>query len=171
MAVLLHCLTVIVRVSTVEEKYPGGLSAYRASCPNRTFRADPYLAAVGFMDHSDVSVWVAKLEALGFVHLRGGRSTDICVAEQGVGHWYPCDWVLAGADSRGFDVAWLVGTRPGSIAVPRGWNPEQSTKILKLEDVDVEYLGLQDGVHVYRERRTGQLVYQGSPFFKQGRGD
>jgi DNA-binding transcriptional regulator YiaG len=44
MGVLVECISVIVRCSSLEEKYPGGVAAYEADAPNRTFCTDEHLA-------------------------------------------------------------------------------------------------------------------------------
>jgi hypothetical protein len=163
MAVLVECQTVVVRVETLREKYPGGPEAYCRACPNQTLRSDGRLVAIGFMTDMDVEVWVARLALLGLRCKHEGRFEDIAVVEQSHGLRAPCDWLLAGKHSEGFDVAFLKGTEPGAVAFPPGW--ERDTMI-PLDDADVEFLGMQGGLMTCRRRTTGQLLYQASPFVK-----
>lgn len=126
---LVECLTVVVKVETLREEYPGGPEAYCRACPNQTLRSDGRLVAIGFMTDMDVEVWVARLALLGLRCKHAGRFEDIAAVEQSHGLRARCDWLLAGRRSGGFDVAFLNGTEPGTVAFPPGWEPERSPRV------------------------------------------
>ena len=124
MSVLVEALSVIVRVDTVSRRYPDGLHGYARDCPNGSFCTDGRLARVGFLSPHDVDFHLGLLEALGFVHLRGGTAIDAVVVEQQEGPLSPCLWLAFGHDREGIAMSWQVDGPPGPMAVPRGWEPD-----------------------------------------------
>ena len=69
MPVLVEALSVIVRNRTIEEKYAGGMDAYRADCPNGSFCSDEYLSCVLFTIPFDVGQFVQPLMKKGLESL------------------------------------------------------------------------------------------------------
>ena len=47
MSVLVEAFSIIVRGTTLQQKYPGGLPRYQAGCWNHTFCMDEYLTRIG----------------------------------------------------------------------------------------------------------------------------
>jgi hypothetical protein len=118
MSVLIEMYNVIVRIETLEQKYPGGAEAYQRECPNGTFRADEHLTRVGFMSMYDVESFVDCLEALGFVSYDGEKVVDIAVVEQGSTLFRRCDWLEVGETPEGWSRCWLKGTDDGLTLIP-----------------------------------------------------
>jgi hypothetical protein len=127
------------------------------------------------MSPVDVRDYVGHLEACGLVHLAEGKSIDLTVADQQNGAVLGCEWasfvrrevapgktVLTSADVED-------GDTDSRVAVPRGWQYEQSLSSNSLfvdgKDVEatMEPLNNPDGVEAFREKATGKVVYLGSP--------
>lgn len=165
MSVLLEAISVIALIESIEAKYPGGVKAYRAECPNRTFCADDRLARVGFMTPPDVGRFIRGLERLGFIHLQDGRAVDLVVVDQHRGPTTPCDWIDGGKHPNGYSAAWKAGTIPGWFAVPDGWTQPQSVGMthVETESVDERLLRLKrdEGVEVVLDYETGREGFIG----------
>jgi len=69
MAVLVEAVSVIIKASAIQEKYPGGWKKFKANLPNRTMCTDGELIRVGFMVPGDARAFVRELESFGFVSL------------------------------------------------------------------------------------------------------
>ena len=139
MAVLGECISVISRLSTIDNKFPGGLTNFRSCIPNQTYCNDGSLVRVGFMTPADASVWVRSLEDKGLVFYReiDGEycAIDIVVVDQVDGPTCKCDWIESEiiGDNRWI---WLAGDLPGELVTPFSWrpgNPEDLKKILQDE--------------------------------------
>lgn len=112
MSVVCDVISVIVRISTLEEKYPGGFEAYGRAAP-ATFCSDEHLTRVGFVSAEEVSAFVEGLEEKGLIFFDGTECVDIAVVDQfagatapvpGLEFSFPFDWnvylvALIGTDS------------------------------------------------------------------------
>ena len=58
MAILVEAISVVIKRSVIDQKFPGGWEAFVEDCPNRTLCADSALARVGFMTPVDVESYV-----------------------------------------------------------------------------------------------------------------
>lgn len=125
MSVVIEMLNVVVRRSSIEAKYPGGFAAFEANCPNFTLSADEHLARVGFMGPWDVESFLAELEQAGLTFLENDTAVDIVVLEHFEGPTTACAWIDWGSVPDGHLAAWLRGTAPGPIAIPKppNWDP------------------------------------------------
>jgi hypothetical protein len=82
MAVLIECFNVVVPVAVLNRKFPGGVDAYAARCPNATYVSDGVLTRVGFMAARDVQLFTGALELLGLTYLDdSGRAVDFVVID------------------------------------------------------------------------------------------
>ena len=165
MSVLAEALNVIVRRSTLEEKYPGGVTAYEQDCPNATFCADAFLTRVGFMAPPDVEGFVRGLEANGLVFSDGRQFVDVAVVDEYQGPTSPCSWLQSGRHPAGFTAVWLVGTDPSPIACPAGWSLGQSAKLkfTPSEEFAARFLPMMSEARldVLLDYSTGKEVYIG----------
>ena len=174
MAVLVEATSVIVRIDILEEKYPGGFEDYKRDCPNSTFCADEYLTRVGFMNPRDVKIFVDQLEEYGLLPDDGEKFVDLAVADQLNGPNAPCDWLGFAWVPDGPACTFLIGTHPGNIAVPNGWDFENSLSktpaFIRTDDADekIKYVEeVSTGVRSFVDTNTGQKLYSGSPFSKK----
>lgn len=170
MSVLVEAISVVVRRTTLQEKYPGGFAAYRADCPNQTFCADAYLARVGFMDPSDVQQFVGHLQMRGLEFLVDGAVADIAVLDQLRGPTMSCEWLRFARNADGTALCWLNGEEPGDLAAPTGWesngvqfcDPAQDKRIAR---------GGHDGLDVFEDPASEKQFFLGRVGKRDGVGE
>ena len=122
MAVSAAFYSVVVRKSTIAARFPEGMKAYAAACPNPSFCADDNVARVGFMAFDDANAYVAWLRSFGFVFSSDADTSEIALIREDKGHLVPCTWLELGRIG-GHPVVWLTGTEPGSASIPGAdWN-------------------------------------------------
>jgi hypothetical protein len=141
MAVLVEALSVVVRRTVIEGRYPGGLKAYRAVFP-RTFCMDDHLTRVGFLQQRDVQLFCEReLSKARLASSTGHRlafdvvSGSVAIVEQRQGPWgdpHDSPWLEYREDGQGVCACWLAGTEPGPLAAPDGWSPESSRGMVRL---------------------------------------
>lgn len=132
MSVLIEALCVVLKASSVIEKFPGGFEAFAAAAPPGTLCADGELVRVGFLRPQDVQDFLDALEAHGFEPLASGKAQDLVVAAQTRGLLAPCEWAEFAL------VPWICaplaqvaicrtpGTPVEPIVTPEGWSYENS---------------------------------------------
>lgn len=166
MAVLIEGLSIIVPVQVIEEKYAGGVKAYKNDCPNRTFCSDGVLTRVGFMTPTDARAFGESLMAQGFVFQDENGFVDLAVVDQREGPTAPCSWLDWGSNEK-MAGAWLANQEPGKLAVPTGWDYEHSLskqfQFVANEDVEanLQWLRHERGSDVFLNRETGEEVFVG----------
>jgi len=142
MAVLVEGISVLIRVRSIEENYPGGWEAFARHVPNQTLCSDSDLARVGFLDPDEVKGYIYTMGKKGLAYLIAGKPQDIVVVDQQCGPMVDCEWLefarISHGDSGGrMAVACLFeGPRiahgihmPGKnmqVATPPGWRFEGS---------------------------------------------
>jgi hypothetical protein len=167
MAVLIEAISVVVPVSVLEEKYPGGLDAYERDCPNRTFCCDGKLTRVGFMTPPDVGAFITGLERKGLEPFAAGCWKDVAVVDQQSGQsTAPCDWLAGGRKFDGPVFALLKEDKNKQIDIylPAGWQFEgslsQQYNYVPVEEASerLEFLRSEGTIDYYRDRETGKEV-------------
>ena len=172
MAVLVEGISVIVRHTTLEAKYPGGWQAFATEVPNHTLCSDTEIARVGFMAPNDVESYVSHLETYGLRFLVDGECDEIAVVDQLRGPTLPCDWLEFGhtcmsGTSNHCAACRLLGSRSDCLYTPEGWVFEGSLSdrpnLVPTSQVDqtMKFLRHENGLDVYLDRRTGKEVYVG----------
>ena len=171
MAVLAEALTVVVRRTTLEARYPGGVAQYELDCPNATYAMDEHLTRVGFMSPADVGHFARHLEHHGLIFHGGTQSIDIAVVDQFMGSTGPCAWLSGGRHATGFSAVWLKGTDPGAVAFYASWKPEYATSMrwTPSEELANRFLAVgQSGPSLaFLDFETGKEVYVGSPALEE----
>jgi len=115
MAVVIRFNAIIVRKSSIADKYPGGLDAYRALYVPKdanSYYEDEYLVV-----HTSMSAFYGvddRLVENGLVSSQGDDSSDYCGANQQEGVDASCLW-LKGQHVGGLPVCWLSSSRPGFV--------------------------------------------------------
>jgi len=176
MAVVIEATTIVVLLSALERRFPGGVAAFAQQAPNMTFHSDGQLAAVSVMAPGDTRLVVGQLTKHGFADPLKTPSNEICIVDQSKGFLTPCDWLsldlrafsTAEGEQFGATIAW-VGDEPGAFAAPRGWTPRRIEQI-STEDLARHYEIVKvhrnetgGAVTAYRHRETGRLMYIGRP--------
>ena len=173
MAVLVEGISVIIKRSVIEEKYPGGWEAFVADAPNKTLCADEELARVGFMTPVDVEQYVKHLGQYGFRYLEEGMAIDLVVADQLRGLLAESDWCEFGQVSGGGNnldrIAGCraVGSMATTLACPEGWKYDGSLSqmyaFVSTADLEknMKFLRHENGLDVFLNQLTGKEVYMG----------
>jgi hypothetical protein len=160
MSVLVEAVTVVIRCDAIERSFPGAMLAFAENVPNRTFRTDGRLVAVGFMTHDDAEVYVNSLGMLGLRLAEQGKYRDVAVIDDVYGPILPCDWIELGADSNGTRFAWLHGTSPGEMVAPTWWRPGMLVRTDRMPDLQVD----PDSGHRFFIDETGSNLYLGEAY-------
>ena len=100
MAIKLECYQIIVPISKIEAKYPGGwqgcLANHQRHLPNGTCY-DKYLFSDLAMNPMDIDAKGDQWESLGFTGFKGdletGRWIDFCICDMFFGP-LNCDWLV-----------------------------------------------------------------------------
>src|SRR5690554_3535880 len=100
MAIQLECISFIVPIEKIKEKYPGGweqcLIDHKKLIGGRVW-FDEYLFRDGAMNPADIYHLIEEWQALGFHTHDGGenpsRWVDVCVVQSFLGATLPCNWI------------------------------------------------------------------------------
>jgi tetratricopeptide (TPR) repeat protein len=146
-ALVLSAYDLVVRVADL----PGGIAAFSGVVPNSTFCTDGTLARASFMTTADRDRFAGTLQVPPAAVARADRhpfSTDAA-------------WLECGRYS-GTDAVWLRDAPREPLVVPVRWAPSEvvfgSAEEAKEQ---LEYLGNEGNLEVYRDKLTGQKVYTG----------
>ena len=164
MAVLIEDLNLIVRVETLEQKYPGGIEQYRRDLANDGFCCDGLITRVGSPARSDIDLMLDRLQEHGLVLRDEKGMRDIAVVSELRGMPDRCDWLEYAPRHKSVPAAFLVGSDPDKLlAVPTGWSLEnwQRGKRVRTSGVprgQMLYLRQESDFNIYLDRRTGQEI-------------
>jgi tetratricopeptide (TPR) repeat protein len=165
MGVLIEAVNVVIRNATVEARLAGGMQEYERRCPNGTFCTDGEICRVGFMTTADAASYIESLESLGFRRPTPEGSLEVALISQAVGFDHPCDWLELSqidlGDGQSAEVAWLRGTTPSKLVAPPQWKPGRTRQVPRGQLRDYEYLGSKEGVDIFLDKATGELLYVG----------
>jgi hypothetical protein len=173
MIVLVEAISVIIKVSAIEEKFPGGIGNFEINIPNVPFCKDDELIMVEFMSPDDVGEYIATLEEHGLRYVKNDVALDMVVADQRTGFLVACDWAEVGTLSHDENpdmqvtACWLKNSDTGDLIAPDNWDYERSlsqtfsfTPLGQLEK-SLTFLRHEDGDDVYLNRLTGRISYIG----------
>lgn len=174
MAVLAEAISVVVKISSIQQRLNGGWDTFERIVPNSTLCADNEIARVGFMHPDDARQFVQELEALGLVYLLDGMARDIAVVDQQRGLMIDCDWIDFGTVSFGGGQTPVVkGCRlKGSILreliTPEGWNFEgslsQTFGFVRTSSGKAEIRNSPDGIDEMQSPLSAKPLYVGRPY-------
>ena len=181
MSLLVGGISIVTKKSTIEDKYRGGLEQYVEDCPNSTFCADEHLTAIMFQTLDDGFRWIRRLEIHGLVFIRKCEFVDIAMVKKLGGLYHRCDWLrfsrvrahLLGFEVDGDDkisVCRLAGTRLGELAMPEGWNLNNSLnayeEYIPIEErySKLQFVEYKDGIEVFLYNVLDEKIYSGRPF-------
>jgi hypothetical protein len=170
MPVLIEGISVVVQVSAIARRFPGGVEGFRRAAPNDTLCADNELARVGFMAPGDVQEYVHSLEARGLLYKRHDKPVDLVVVDQQSGPTVACDWIefghvaLDGDEKKRIAVCSLAGSTATKVFMPTNWKFETSLsasfQFVPTEDAGtrLKFLRHEGNVEVYLDTLTGKEV-------------
>ena len=171
MSVLIEAHSVVVRIKTVAEKYPGGVEQYIKDCPNKTLCMDKDIICICFMNGNDGKNFIISLEKLGFRCVTDGELDEIAVVDQFEGCTLPCDWLEFSNSVTGeerpmrISACKLKGAPVEFVSYPDSWDYEKSvskhTWLIDLVDGNTcaTFIKRDGNVEIYRDNLTGEEVY------------
>ncbi|OPY84695.1 MAG: hypothetical protein A4E71_02560 [Smithella sp. PtaU1.Bin162] len=127
MAITIHFLTVVIRIDSIEKKYPGGINAFMKRF---TSWRDYHLVGVGFMSLWEAEDFIYKLIKMGFSNIFNGESGEIAIVEQLSGS--PCKWLETNIEEvflkkvAKVTTCWLKGCDDKDLGISLGKNYDPS---------------------------------------------
>jgi hypothetical protein len=195
MPVLAEATSVIVKNSSINEKFSGGRNKFLSTIPNNTYCSDNELHRIGFMSPNDVERYIDILLGGGLEFIRENKFIDIAVVDMLRGPTIDCEWLgfsrskfFSGLDQYihaedEFSIVWQSSDSNSNeiptddkntcnIVVPDGWNPDKAiygSDFVSNEKFEKELVELDNdnGVKKYLFAETGKIVYIGSPKIKK----
>lgn len=171
MAVLVEGISVIIKASTIVDKYPDGWEGFKANVPNNTLCADGELVRIGFMNPSDVKVFIESLEDYGIIYQKDNSSNDLVVVDQLHGFASKCDWAEFGKidfnndPNKKVSACRIIGSKIKQIVTPDGWDYDKSLsknfRFIDNEEIyeKVVFLRSEGETDVYLDIENGKEVY------------
>ena len=92
MAIELEFINLVVRKSTLETKYQGGIEQFRKDLPNRSLREDDELVRFGCMNWNDLEYFTDIVVAKGLAY-KDQETTDFVVISSLKGALWTVDWI------------------------------------------------------------------------------
>jgi hypothetical protein len=92
MAIALEFINLVVRKSTLETKYQGGIEQFRKDLPNRSLREDDELVRFGCMNWNDLEYFTDIIVSKGLTYLEQGTA-DFVVISSLKGALWNVDWI------------------------------------------------------------------------------
>lgn len=167
MAVLVEGISVIVRVSSIRQKFPGGGGSFRNLIPHQRFCMDGQLVSVCFMAGNDVRAFAEELERHGLTVFDGQAFMDVAVVDMHKGVLAPAPWLASVTTQTGIRFVYLTDQGIGEAVVPDGWQEEGSLyrtgTYVREEDLgaQVELVGESGDVQEVRLKGQDQPQYVG----------
>ena len=132
MAVIVEGISVVIRLSSILDKYPGGWLSFKDHVPNYTLCADGELVRIGFMSPERVKAFINALRRHNLIYLHEGKPRDLTVIDQSKGPIVPCDWIhfqrvdWEGDSEKQVSTCRLAGSCIDKVLTPDGWEYDQS---------------------------------------------
>ncbi len=92
MAIELEFINLVIRKSTLEEKYQGGLAQFKLDLPNRSMREDEQLIRFGCMNWRDLEHFTDVIVSKGLEY-KDQETTDFVVISALDGALWKVDWL------------------------------------------------------------------------------
>lgn len=170
MAVLVEAISVIIKRSAIDAKYPGGFQAFETwalETDPTGLCADDDIVRVGFEAPLDVRRFCEQLGVHGIGSPE--NPVDLAIIDQVTGAVTPCDWVeSAGLNLEGGGrilAARLTDSTDDRIVLPEGWTFEASftrNKFFSSPPISMEaleYVRTEGPLGVWRHKLTGDERY------------
>ena len=133
MAVQITFFSMIIKKTTLAEKYPGGVAQYREDCPNKTYHEDDYLTCMAYMSEQDIYEYrdevIDKAPSLTLC-TEDEPNNDIMLYHYGMGFfpWYKNDWLQQFMDGNN-GLIYLAGTEPGANILHWDYNKKHENQV------------------------------------------
>jgi len=161
MAVLIEGFCLVVRNSTLQDRYPGGRVEFVGKWLDASICGDKHVTRVGFMTLDGMESLVDQLLSAGFDKGDSSKEPDFVIVSQMHGLLSPCGWLDLGTQEE-YVAGWQVGEDPGALVVPASWSPDKAMSYLSCKELGSEFerAGEADGVVAYRHRVSGMTRYR-----------
>ncbi|MFW2073059.1 hypothetical protein ACG9Y7_06395 [Acinetobacter gerneri] len=172
MAVIIECISVVIRNKSIIEKYEGGNKSFSETLQGKIWVSDGEVVCVRFMTPIDAKAYVDILEEKGLIFKDGnGKAIDIAVVDQIEGLLSDCDWIIAGRIDWNNDrnkkvmICCLNPSDLDEISVPKGWQYETSltstTKFIDGNNIpkNLKFVRNENGVDIWIDRATDQEYF------------
>jgi hypothetical protein len=132
LAVIVEGISVIIKLSSILNKYPGGWLSFQEHVPNYTLCADGELVRIGFLSPDDVKGFIHSLRRHNIIYLHEGKPRDLTVVDQSKGPIVPCDWIhfeiidLEGNSEKQISTCRVAGSCIDKVLTPDGWEYDKS---------------------------------------------
>lgn len=169
MAVIIECISVVIRNKSIIEKYEGGNKCFSETLQGKIWVSDGEVVCVRFMTPIDAKAYVDLLEEQGLIFKdKNGKAIDIAVVDQIQGLLSDCDWIVAGRIDWNNDhnkkvmICRLNPSNLDEILVPKGWQFETSltstTKFIDGNNIpkNLRFVRNENGVDIWIDRETDQ---------------
>lgn len=170
MAVLIEAISVIFPVSVLEDRYPGGLTAYERNFSNEAYCCDGRLARVAFAKIADVIPFIRGLHWQGLNPIDGDKWAEVAIVKEGcMSATAPRAWLTFKRKSGGLVFACLKDDRdvPADTLLSAAWKcggtPSQQSGYVPTEQVNERYrfLRYEWSFNVYVDCQKGKEVVDG----------
>jgi hypothetical protein len=165
MSVLIEGISLILRRTEVDVRFPGGTAALFDAFEDAAVCADRHLIRLGFLDGERVDDVLTALEGHGFRIAEDNRFLDLAVVDQVLGLSLPCDWLEFDSAPGEPAYCWMKGEARGALVVPANWRYEHSLSrrfgraASAPSEERYRWLRSEEGIEVYRDAESGQEVF------------
>lgn len=130
MAVQITFFSMIIKKTTLDEKYPGGVAQYSEDCPNKTYHEDDYLTCVAYMSGEDLFDYIDEVTDKAptlTLCSEDKPNNDIMPYHYGMGFFpfYKNDWLVKFTEGNN-GMVYLKGTVPGESVLHWDNNKQHS---------------------------------------------
>jgi hypothetical protein len=189
MPVLSEAFSVIIKDSSIQSRFIGGLNRFMTNLPNNTHCTDQQIHRIGFMSPADTGAYINFLTQNGLVFMLDGKFVDIGVVEMILGPTAPSDWLGFARQTffdhmtefknhlEEFSLCWLIDpSYPGGVAldenmhflveVPEKWSPDKALytrDYIPAEEINDRLieLGQNKGLTYYWDVQREDISYAG----------
>ena len=156
-AIVVEGFTVVVRLDRIQ----GKLTHPTFELPNATALFDDHLWRCAFMAEGDARSFLNYLGKLGMKVEPGPDCEAVLVDEFELAEERPCEWLNLAKWEKAV-IAWRAGTEPEKVVASEGWDPKKGSGLTRenlSEMGHLEFLGEENGVETYLNKKTGKKVY------------
>lgn len=148
MPVLVEAFSVIIKDSSINSKFKGGIDGFIDTIPNWSYCKDNDIHRIGFKTPDENRKYIQLLEQNGLTFVADNEFVDIAVVDMLTGATLKCSWLGFAREKffehtqfknahEFFSIAWFYDGNHGygipmdqnlevQIALPYGWTPDEA---------------------------------------------
>jgi hypothetical protein len=168
MTVLLEGVSLIFANKVLEERYPGGILAFRSTWDNGSFCTDGSVSRLSFFESGDAFCTLMAMPDYG-LEVSSRFAIDVAVFLHGGSPWVPCLWLETSYTNQGMRICWHCNEDKGErFAVPQYYRAHTTlARYGNLAEVDfmikVKRVGEKNGVSLFRDQLTNRIFAGPNP--------